>query len=47
MLIGLLGELMKLTSFSGSTDVLVFLVLIGVLLVRPAGLMGSTRVEKV
>jgi branched-chain amino acid transport system permease protein len=47
MLIGLLGELMKLTSFSGSTDVLVFIVLIGVLLVKPAGLMGSNRVEKV
>jgi branched-chain amino acid transport system permease protein len=47
LLIGLLGELLKLTSFSGGTDVLVFLVLICVLLVRPAGLLGSTRTEKV
>ena len=47
LLIGVLGELVKLTDYSGGVDVLVFLVLIGVLLVRPAGLMGSTRAEKV
>jgi len=47
MLLGVLGELVKLTDYSGGVDVLVFLVLIVVLLVRPAGLLGSARVEKV
>ena len=47
LLIGILGELVKLTDYSGGVDVLVFLVLIGVLLLRPAGLLGSARVEKV
>ncbi|MEI7895359.1 MAG: branched-chain amino acid ABC transporter permease, partial [Myxococcales bacterium] len=47
LLIGILGELVKLTPYSGGVDVLVFLVLIGVLLVRPAGLLGSSRAEKV
>src|SRR6185312_9852883 len=47
LLLGVLGELVKLTDYSGGVDVLVFLVLIIVLLVRPAGLLGSTRVEKV
>ncbi len=47
LLIGVLGELVKLTDYSGGVDVLVFVVLIGVLLVRPAGLLGSTRAEKV
>ncbi len=47
LLLGLLGELVKLTDYSGGVDVLVFLVLIVVLLVRPAGLLGSTRIEKV
>jgi branched-chain amino acid transport system permease protein len=47
LLIGLLGELLKLTSFSGGTDIPAFVVLILVLLVRPAGLLGSTRTEKV
>jgi branched-subunit amino acid ABC-type transport system permease component/ABC-type branched-subunit amino acid transport system substrate-binding protein len=47
LLLGVLGELVKLTDYSGGVDVLVFLVLIGVLLVRPAGLLGSTRMEKV
>ena len=47
LLIGVLGEMVKLTPYSGGVDVLVFLVLIGVLLVRPAGLLGSTRAEKV
>ena len=47
LLIGVIGELVKLTSYSGGADVLVFLVLIVVLLVKPAGLLGSTRAEKV
>jgi branched-chain amino acid transport system permease protein len=47
LLIGLIGELMKLTSFSGGVDILVFVVLVGVLIVRPAGLLGTARVEKV
>ncbi|MEA2752573.1 MAG: branched-chain amino acid transport system permease protein [Myxococcales bacterium] len=47
LLIGVIGELVKLTDYSGGADVLVFLVLIIVLLVRPAGLLGSTRAEKV
>jgi branched-chain amino acid transport system permease protein len=47
LLIGIIGELVKLSDYSGGVDVLVFVVLILVLLVRPAGLLGSTRVEKV
>lgn len=47
LVIGVIGELVKLTSYSGGVDVLVFLVLIGVLLVRPAGLLGRARTEKV
>jgi branched-chain amino acid transport system permease protein len=47
LLLGVLGEMVKLTDYSGGVDVLVFLVLIAVLLVRPAGLLGSTRAEKV
>jgi branched-chain amino acid transport system permease protein len=47
LLLGVLGELVKLTSYSGFVDVFVFLVLILVLLVRPAGLLGTARVEKV
>jgi branched-subunit amino acid ABC-type transport system permease component len=39
--------MVKLTDYSGGVDVLVFLVLIVVLLVKPAGLLGSVRVEKV
>jgi branched-chain amino acid transport system permease protein len=46
-LIGLIGELVKLTDYSGGQDVLVFVVLIAVLLVRPAGLLGSAAIEKV
>jgi len=46
-LIGIIGELVKLSSYSGGTDVLVFLVLILVLLVRPAGLLGKASIEKV
>ena len=47
LVLGVLGELVKLTDYSGGVDVLVFLVLIAVLLVRPAGLMGKERAEKV
>jgi branched-subunit amino acid ABC-type transport system permease component/ABC-type branched-subunit amino acid transport system substrate-binding protein len=47
LLLGVLGELVKLSDYSGGVDVLVFLVLIGMLLVRPAGLLGSTKTEKV
>ncbi len=47
LLLGVLGELVKLTDYSGGVDVLVFLVLIAVLLVRPQGLLGPGRGEKV
>ena len=47
LLIGVLGELVKLTSYSGGVDVLVFFVLIAVLLVRPTGLLGARVAEKV
>ncbi|MFO0639541.1 MAG: branched-chain amino acid ABC transporter permease [Polyangiaceae bacterium] len=47
LLLGVLGEMMKLSSYSGSIDAPVFVVLIAVLLVRPAGLLGSNRAEKV
>lgn len=47
MLIGLVGELVKLTDYSGGQDVLVFIVLIAVLLIRPAGLLGKHAIEKV
>jgi branched-chain amino acid transport system permease protein len=47
MLIGIIGELTKLTPYSGLQDVLVFAVLIGVLLVRPTGLLGKPSAEKV
>ena len=47
LVLGVVGELVKLTDYSGGVDVLVFLVLIGVLLVRPSGLLGSAQVEKV
>ncbi|RYE82390.1 MAG: branched-chain amino acid ABC transporter permease [Myxococcales bacterium] len=47
ILLGLVGELTKLTSYSGGQDVLTFVVLIGVLLWRPTGLLGKTGVEKV
>jgi branched-chain amino acid transport system permease protein len=47
MLIGILGEMTKLTAYSGLQDVLVFAVLIGVLLVKPTGLMGAAGAEKV
>jgi branched-chain amino acid transport system permease protein len=47
LLLGIIGELVKLTDYSGGVDVLVFFVLILVLLLRPAGLLGSARTEKV
>ncbi len=47
VLLGVLGELVKLTSFSGGYDVLVFLVLIAVLLWKPTGILGKSGVEKV
>lgn len=47
MLIGIIGEMTKLTPYSGLQDVLVFAVLIAVLLVKPTGLLGTTGTEKV
>ena len=47
VLLGFLGELVKFTSFSGMKDAIVFLLLVLVLLFRPAGLLGSARAEKV
>jgi branched-chain amino acid transport system permease protein len=47
VLIGIIGELIKLTPYSGLQDVLVFTVLIGVLLVKPTGLLGKAGIEKV
>jgi len=47
VLIGFLGEIVKRTSFSGMKDAIVFILLVIVLLVRPAGLLGSARAEKV
>jgi branched-chain amino acid transport system permease protein len=47
LLLGVLGELMKLTPYSSLQDVFIFLALVGVLLVRPSGLLGKTGVEKV
>lgn len=47
LLIGIIGELTKLTQYSGLQDVLVFTVLIGVLLVKPTGLLGKQSIEKV
>jgi branched-chain amino acid transport system permease protein len=47
LLLGIVGELTKLTSYSGGQDVLTFLVLIGVLLWKPTGLLGRTGTEKV
>jgi branched-chain amino acid transport system permease protein len=47
VLIGIIGELTKLTPYSGLQDVLVFTVLIAVLLVKPTGLLGKAGTEKV
>jgi branched-chain amino acid transport system permease protein len=46
-LIGVIGELVKLSNYSGGQDVLVFIVLILVLLLKPAGLLGKAGIEKV
>jgi len=47
LLIGILGELTKLTPYSSLQDVFIFVALVGVLLVRPSGLLGKVGVEKV
>ncbi|MEO5731507.1 MAG: branched-chain amino acid ABC transporter permease [Byssovorax sp.] len=47
LLIGVIGELTKLTPYSGLQDVLIFTALIAVLLVRPTGLLGKAGIEKV
>jgi branched-chain amino acid transport system permease protein len=46
-LIGISGEMVKLTDWSGGQDVLVFIIMIATLLVRPRGLFGPRRDEKV
>jgi branched-chain amino acid transport system permease protein len=47
LLLGILGELTKLTPYSSLQDVFVFVALVGVLLVRPSGLLGKAGIEKV
>jgi branched-chain amino acid transport system permease protein len=47
IVLGVVGELTKLTSYSGGQDVLTFVVLIAVLLWKPTGLLGRGGVEKV
>jgi branched-chain amino acid transport system permease protein len=47
LLIGVLGELTKLTPYSSLQDVFIFIALVGVLLVRPTGLLGKPAIEKV
>jgi branched-chain amino acid transport system permease protein len=47
LLIGIIGEMTKLTPYSGLQDVLVFTALIVVLLVKPTGLLGKQAIEKV
>jgi branched-chain amino acid transport system permease protein len=46
-LLGVIGELTKLTSYSGGQDVITFVVLIAVLLWKPTGLLGKGGIEKV
>jgi branched-chain amino acid transport system permease protein len=46
-LIGVIGEFVKLSDYSGGQDVLIFIVLILVLLLKPAGLLGKAGIEKV
>jgi branched-chain amino acid transport system permease protein len=46
-LIGVIGALVKLSDYSGGQDVLIFIVLILVLLLKPAGLLGKAGIEKV
>ena len=43
IVIGVLGELVKLTDYSGGVDVFVFLALIGVLLWKPNGLLPQNK----
>ncbi|HEU4538351.1 MAG TPA: branched-chain amino acid ABC transporter permease [Polyangiaceae bacterium] len=47
LLLGLVGEWSKLTDYAGGQDALGFAVLVVVLLVRPTGLLGRRREEKV
>ncbi|MFO0613196.1 MAG: branched-chain amino acid ABC transporter permease [Polyangiaceae bacterium] len=47
LLIGVLGELTKTTKYAVLQDPIVFSCLILVLLVKPAGLLGKDRIEKV
>ncbi len=47
LLIGIVGEATKLTPYSSLQDVIIFIALVGVLLVKPSGLMGKMEVEKV
>jgi branched-chain amino acid transport system permease protein len=47
LLLGILGELTKLTPYSSLQDVFVFMALVLVLLVKPTGLLGKAGVEKV
>jgi branched-chain amino acid transport system permease protein len=47
LLLGLVGEWSKLTDYAGGQDVLSFVVLVVVLLVRPTGLLGRRHEEKV
>jgi branched-chain amino acid transport system permease protein len=47
LFIGVLGEVTKLTPYSSLQDVIIFIALVGVLLVKPSGLLGKVGVEKV
>ena len=47
LLLGVVGELTKLTPYSSLQDVFVFMALVAVLLVRPNGLLGKAGIEKV
>lgn len=47
LLLGVLGELTKLTPYSSLQDVFVFAALVVVLLVKPNGLLGKVGIEKV
>jgi branched-chain amino acid transport system permease protein len=47
LLLGVLGELTKLTPYSALQDVFVFMALVLVLLVKPTGLLGKAGIEKV
>ncbi|MFO0551182.1 MAG: branched-chain amino acid ABC transporter permease [Polyangiaceae bacterium] len=47
LLLGIIGELTKLTPYSSLQDVIIFIVLVIVLLLKPTGLLGKAGVEKV